>query len=221
MEIITRQQAITAGLRKYFTGEPCKNGHLSERYVQSSTCESCIRSNVPDEANRAQRLSMSHQRAELERDKLALRQQRMKLEQDKFELSKTRVTLRGKAATKRDELIQFRVWLHYADVEFYKSVMLAYAIAIDPTVTIADLMTTRVPHMAGERALHTYRIFQVDQTNLRALEHQLERDRVASGTDNDEIAYRAEMTRRLEEDAEERAREEARVDNGRPRDITA
>lgn len=42
MKIITRQQAITDGLNKYFTGEPCRNGHTAERYTHSSTCQSCI-----------------------------------------------------------------------------------------------------------------------------------------------------------------------------------
>lgn len=27
----------------YFTGVPCKNGHLAYRYVQSGTCSQCIR----------------------------------------------------------------------------------------------------------------------------------------------------------------------------------
>lgn len=30
------------GLNKYFTGKPCSNGHVSERYVQSGSCSQCI-----------------------------------------------------------------------------------------------------------------------------------------------------------------------------------
>lgn len=41
MEIITRQEAIDAGLKKYFTGNPCKRGHVSERYVSSAGCCEC------------------------------------------------------------------------------------------------------------------------------------------------------------------------------------
>lgn len=42
MEIKTRKQAMMAGENTYFTGKPCKNGHMSYRYVQSGTCYDCI-----------------------------------------------------------------------------------------------------------------------------------------------------------------------------------
>lgn len=40
MQIITRKQAKDAGLRRYFTGVPCKRGHVVERYT-SGSCVSC------------------------------------------------------------------------------------------------------------------------------------------------------------------------------------
>lgn len=42
-QIITRAQARHNGLGKYFTGVPCRNGHVAERYTQSGSCEECIR----------------------------------------------------------------------------------------------------------------------------------------------------------------------------------
>lgn len=44
MEIITREAAIAAGLKRYFTGKPCKNGHVCERYVSTRICVSCMKS---------------------------------------------------------------------------------------------------------------------------------------------------------------------------------
>jgi hypothetical protein len=41
MIIVTKQQAKLTGLKKYFTGLPCKNGHISERTVASSNCVDC------------------------------------------------------------------------------------------------------------------------------------------------------------------------------------
>jgi hypothetical protein len=41
-EIVTKDSAIKNGLHKYFTGNPCKNGHLSERYTSSGGCLKCI-----------------------------------------------------------------------------------------------------------------------------------------------------------------------------------
>lgn len=38
---ITRKQAIDQGLPRYFTGKPCKHGHVVERYVLNWTCVTC------------------------------------------------------------------------------------------------------------------------------------------------------------------------------------
>lgn len=43
MEIITKQQAQAAGLQRYFTGKPCKHGHVSERYTSTGICVECTR----------------------------------------------------------------------------------------------------------------------------------------------------------------------------------
>lgn len=37
----TRAEAIAAGSRKYFTGAPCKHGHLSVRYTTTMVCLGC------------------------------------------------------------------------------------------------------------------------------------------------------------------------------------
>lgn len=41
MEILSRQQAIAKGLKYYYTGEPCKHGHLSKRVVRNYGCYQC------------------------------------------------------------------------------------------------------------------------------------------------------------------------------------
>lgn len=40
-EIISRQYAIAENLRHYFTGKPCKYGHISKRYVSTNKCVDC------------------------------------------------------------------------------------------------------------------------------------------------------------------------------------
>lgn len=42
MQITTRREAIAAGVGQYFTGKPCKHGHISHRYTQSGACAQCI-----------------------------------------------------------------------------------------------------------------------------------------------------------------------------------
>ena len=43
MEIITKEQAIAQGLRTFFTGQPCKRGHVCPRSVSMSCCQECNR----------------------------------------------------------------------------------------------------------------------------------------------------------------------------------
>lgn len=45
MEIITRIDAAKRGLKRYYTGKPCKHGHDSERWV-SKECIDVIREEV-------------------------------------------------------------------------------------------------------------------------------------------------------------------------------
>lgn len=40
-KIISRQDAIANGYKRYFTGKPCINGHLEDRYVGNKTCVVC------------------------------------------------------------------------------------------------------------------------------------------------------------------------------------
>lgn len=53
LEFISRQQAISAGIRRYFTGTPCAQGHISEFYVDAG-CIACrnLRNKIRKAANR-------------------------------------------------------------------------------------------------------------------------------------------------------------------------
>lgn len=41
MDIITRKDALAQGLTHYFTGKPCKRGHLAVRYASTKSCIEC------------------------------------------------------------------------------------------------------------------------------------------------------------------------------------
>ena len=45
MNIITRSEAKAAGLKHYFTGKPCKHGHIHKRMTSSGNCMECDRTN--------------------------------------------------------------------------------------------------------------------------------------------------------------------------------
>jgi 5-methylcytosine-specific restriction endonuclease McrA len=43
MNIVTRAEAKAAGLKQYFTGKPCKHGHVATRYTVKGTCSECLK----------------------------------------------------------------------------------------------------------------------------------------------------------------------------------
>ncbi len=42
MELLTRADALATGRTQYFTGKPCKHGHLSPRMTANRTCIECL-----------------------------------------------------------------------------------------------------------------------------------------------------------------------------------
>jgi len=52
MNIITRQEAISKGLSTYFTGKPCKRGHVMERFTCNCTCKGCTWNKLHPEEDR-------------------------------------------------------------------------------------------------------------------------------------------------------------------------
>ena len=42
-EVISRKEAIDKGMKTYFTGVQCKNGHIDYRRVDNKTCNQCIK----------------------------------------------------------------------------------------------------------------------------------------------------------------------------------
>jgi len=49
MQIISRKEAIAQGLIRYFTGKPCRHGHIDEKYVINRGC--CVCSKMRYELN--------------------------------------------------------------------------------------------------------------------------------------------------------------------------
>ena len=41
MKIVTRKEALAQGLKWYYTGKPCKHGHLSVRRTTTKHCNEC------------------------------------------------------------------------------------------------------------------------------------------------------------------------------------
>lgn len=55
MNLVSRTQAVSEGLPRYFTGEPCKHGHVAERYTASKTC--CVCANAKANATKSKNMA--------------------------------------------------------------------------------------------------------------------------------------------------------------------
>jgi hypothetical protein len=53
MKIISRAEAKSQGLVRYYTGKPCCRGHVSERYSRNGACLACIREDEASPAYKA------------------------------------------------------------------------------------------------------------------------------------------------------------------------
>jgi hypothetical protein len=71
MEIIRKDEALSKSLKFYFTGVPCKHGHLSNRYVSNNICVECqSKSNgIHWNTNREVLIEQHQDRLTLNRDK--------------------------------------------------------------------------------------------------------------------------------------------------------
>lgn len=90
-EIITRNQARSLGLSKYFTGEPCRNGHTAERYTQSGTCEECIRQSKAMMISRPAPLAVEGEVV------VAVPSERLEIQRTKLQIEQAKITLRAQA----------------------------------------------------------------------------------------------------------------------------
>lgn len=94
--IITKEDAISKGLSHYFTGKPCKNGHIALRFVSTRNCVECnkqrsLKCNTTEEAY-SRRVELEKKRNQTEEYKAAsaLRWKRYYERHPKRVLAKTR-----------------------------------------------------------------------------------------------------------------------------------
>ena len=79
MEIINRRQAIASGLKHFYTGKPCKHGHLTERYVGNGGCLECLRPKTTAITVTGEILPAINEREEIRKMKLSIEQQKINL----------------------------------------------------------------------------------------------------------------------------------------------
>jgi len=91
MEIITRKKAKEQGLKRYFTGKPCKHGHVNERRVSTGHCLGCV------EANKEETVAYQKARYEANKEEIAAYQKA------RYEANKEEIAAYAKAYRKANK----------------------------------------------------------------------------------------------------------------------
>lgn len=186
MEIISRQSAADQKLARYFTGEPCKRGHLSERYTVNTGCVLCTNPLSISSGRKANASVIKEERLELAKDRLLLHKEEVRLkllntesrikyrefaEEQKMRLGKTRSI----AQTVRHAIAQMQTVNIRVDEDnllFFKGEVLKLAQSICEDLTLPDLISTGRPR-AGN--IHVFRCFPEHAGQLRDLQNSLEK----------------------------------------------
>lgn len=152
MEIISRQEAIRLGRNKYFTGRPCKNGHVAERYVQGCICRDCISpvATPLNEDQRTERQRIVALKLAIEQERLKLSSERARINAQRLNLTQQRQARRDKATEVKSGLIKIRLTCLFRDIEAVRQFAYLLAAAREPAVTYLNIACPHlVPAVVG------------------------------------------------------------------------
>lgn len=165
MEIITRSDAVAAGLNKYFTGQQCKNGHIDFRYTKSGACQSCIAEN--NGRAPASDISLSAAAKALEEAQIAYRKERYAAiergrETAKKEAAERLAAVRAEREQRAAEvsqsnnereqrkaakalLVQVRLRCYEVDRDALASAVWSFAVMRSPVIMLGDVDPRLLP----------------------------------------------------------------------------
>lgn len=95
-KIVPRSEAMSRGLIYYFTGIPCKNGHVSQRLVSGRGCVDC-KSKYDKEYRESMKDSIGDQRSAYRKSKKELIKEKNKIY---YEKNKSKIKLKQKNSEK-------------------------------------------------------------------------------------------------------------------------
>ena len=161
MEIRTRREALDAGEKYFFTGKPCKYGHLTERYVGNGGCLDCLRPkstalviSTPGEIISPHSSLQNNERLEIQRSKIQIEQQKLilkarsqEIQQQKLQMTvdrrEDRAVKEHRTTTVKSRLMNVNLLAHPLDYEQIGTIAWAAAFARDPLLRREDVVTGR------------------------------------------------------------------------------
>jgi hypothetical protein len=186
MEITTRQYAIDNNMTRYFTGEPCKHGHNTERYTANGGCVECVNptNNVRSKNLSPEVLVLEKERADRAERKLAVRQLEAQIKLDNARLREENRILKlsreDRISTATDLRVSrkqalagmrpIKIMVRSAQLDTFKEILLTMAQSHCPTLVLADVVLNYYP-VAG--VVYQFRCFPDDEMALRAIGEEL------------------------------------------------
>jgi hypothetical protein len=202
-EIMTRKQASAKGLSKYFTGSPCKNNHIAERYVQSGTCEECIRESraiiispraeilPPSTDLEVQPTSIQEsitRDLELKERKLALREaettakirlleaRTLHITQEsalRLESREERRARRARQSVVHSKMVDIPLFISVADYDNVINAVWAFAMMRDPRILRVDIVTGRERDAGVREKAYICRCFPEDKLEIMRITEEI------------------------------------------------
>jgi hypothetical protein len=175
-EIIKRATARNKNLVRYFTGKPCRKGHIAERYAESGICVECNRykRNVPVDEN----VAVFNPYVKEKIDSLRKKADAMELEEH-ARLERIN-DMQVKNSTRQAELAEFMEFRNKladetqyvrvkepvlpGDLQAAQAVLLSYRLMRDMRVTLDDLWPAQTPKMG---VLYTFKCHVLDEAAIR------------------------------------------------------
>lgn len=211
MEIISRAAAKAAGLNRYYTGQPCKNGHNTYRYTTSGACYGCLKSyNSP--AKLADTAEIMAARAELAAAKseavrmvhaaqakldAAIKAAKASEVQDTAARQAAAASATSDVSARREAraaLAQVKLRVFDADLDAVKAAAYAFGAMRYPGLQPGDTYPGLLPtDLAGGTALYKFNCHAGDIEPLRAIAVALTNARSLNGAEVREAALRATL----------------------------
>lgn len=186
MNIISRAQAKASNLNRYFTGVPCRNGHVDFRYTASGACKSCIAENNLSQSTTAltddpdvvaakkalEAATAAHAEAirvaELRRQaENATRNQAKESQRIEMETLAADIRVRQEA---KAQLVRLPVRCYDVDLDGLAAAAWALAVMRYPALTQGDVDPRLLPKdKAGGTALYSFLCHHEDVPQLRQI----------------------------------------------------
>lgn len=139
MDIISRDEAKRQGLTQYFTGKPCKRGHLSPRNVSSYNCLECWREDARRARQEDPTIFRQQKQQEYQRNKDRILEQQRRYRVDNWDA----ILERRRTSTKYKEYMNEYFKSYYKDNDEQKAKLLSRTRRRQLAKRQATLITSR------------------------------------------------------------------------------